>query len=193
MAVYLVASKSYRWDRIVAFLDPWKHQNGKSYQLVQSLIAYGSGGAWGRGLGQGRQKLLFLPEIHTDFILSNVGEELGFLGVLAIIAMLALVVFIGLHQAYTVRSRFSSLLSAGIATLMGMEVVVNAGMSMSLLPPKGMALPFMSYGGTSTLSTFILVGLLFATGRTEDEKIRRHLARITQTHPIQAPDAKEAT
>ena len=183
-AAALIIAEPYRVKRVVSFLDPWKDPLGKSYQVVQSLIAFGSGGLWGRGLGQGRQKLFYLPEMHTDFILANVGEELGFIWVLIILALFAILVFRGFHQAISARNRFLSLLSSGIAVLLGAEIIINGGVVMSLLPTKGIALPFISYGGSSELMSFIVVGLLMAAGRRADERTRAYLARMARAKAV---------
>jgi cell division protein FtsW len=155
----------YRWRRILAFLDPWEYRQDIAFQLIQSLIAFGSGGLTGVGLGESKQKMLFLPEAHTDFIFALVGEELGAIGALAVIALFALVGARGFRIAMRHPDPFASLLAFGITLVILLQAVVNVGVVLGLLPTKGLALPFLSYGGSALICTMVQVGVLAALSR----------------------------
>jgi cell division protein FtsW len=153
-------SRGYHKGRIDAFLNPWSDPEGKGFQIIQSWLALGTGGVFGTGLGEGKQKLFYLPEAHTDFILSVVGEELGFLGVGVIIGMFFLLVQRAMRIAVAAPDTFGRFLALGIAVLFGIEATVNMGVVTGLLPTKGLALPFISYGGSSLLISLFAVGIL---------------------------------
>ncbi len=157
---YLVLTESYRLRRIKAFLDPWKDPTDAGFQIIQSWLAFGNGGIIGQGLGEGKQKMFYLPEAHTDFIMSVVGEELGLIGVLVIAAMFFLLVQRSMRVALQAEDNFGRFLAFGIATLLGIEAFVNIGVVTGLLPTKGLALPFISYGGSSLIITLFAVGIL---------------------------------
>lgn len=157
---YVVMTESYRMRRIKAFLNPWEDPTDTGFQIIQSWLAFGNGGVLGQGLGEGKQKLFYLPEAHTDFILSVVGEELGLIGVLIIGAMFFLLVQRGIRVALYAQDGFGRYLAFGIVTLLGIEAFVNMGVVTGLLPTKGLALPFISYGGSSLLVTLLAVGIL---------------------------------
>ena len=153
-------STGYHKGRMEAFLNPWSDPEGKGFQIIQSWLALGTGGVFGQGLGEGKQKLFYLPEAHTDFILSVVGEELGFLGVMVIIGMFFLLVQRAMRIAVAAPDTFGRFLALGIAVLFGIEATVNMGVVTGLLPTKGLALPFISYGGSSLLISLFAVGIL---------------------------------
>lgn len=160
-AVYfLIASVGYRRKRILAFLDPWSDRYGSGFQIIQSLVSFNEGGVFGRGLGEGRQKLFYLPEAHTDFIFSVLGEELGLIGVLLIIVLFVMffwrAVVIGLRS----QDLFGKYLAFGIAVFVGVQSLLNFCVVMGLLPTKGMVLPFISYGGSALLIVMIAAGIL---------------------------------
>jgi cell division protein FtsW len=155
----------YRMRRLLAFLDPWSHSQDAGFQLVQSLIAFGSGGLGGVGLGQSKQKMLFLPEAHTDFIFALVGEELGLIGALAVLALFAIVAVRGFRIAARHPDPFASLLAFGLTAVLILSAVVNVGVVLGMLPTKGLPLPFLSYGGSALLATMLEVGLLAALSR----------------------------
>lgn len=157
---FLVMNVAYRKRRILAFLDPWQDPQNSGFQIIQSWLAFGTGGLFGQGLGEGKQKLFYLPEAHTDFILSVVGEELGFLGVIVIIGMFFLLVQRAMRIAVAAPDPFGRFLALGIAVLFGIEASVNMGVVTGLLPTKGLALPFISYGGSSLLISLFAVGIL---------------------------------
>jgi cell division protein FtsW len=159
-AWYMVVTEAYRMRRITAFLNPWKDPTDSGFQIIQSWIAFGNGGVLGQGLGEGKQKLFFLPEAHTDFILSVVGEELGLIGVLVICAMFLLLVQRGIRVALQAQDNFGRFLAFGIVTLLGIEAFVNIAVVTGLFPTKGLALPFISYGGSSLIVTLFAVGVL---------------------------------
>ena len=166
--VYLVISKPYRMRRIVAFLDPWQDAKGVGFQLSQSQIALGSGGIFGVGLGQSVQKLFYLPAAHTDFILSIIGEELGLIGTLAVVLLFAAFIWQGARLAKRTQNPFGYFLAIGITAMLGLQAVVNIGVSIGALPTKGLPLPFISYGGSALIFNCMAVGLLLNISRVED-------------------------
>ena len=157
---FLVAHVDYRKQRIMAFLNPWEHSKGAGFQIIQSYVAFHTGGLFGQGLGEGKQKLFYLPEAHTDFIFSVIGEELGLLGTLIVITLFAVWLFRVLVIAWKAPDLFSSYLALGIGVLFGLQVIFNIGVVMGLLPTKGLALPFLSYGGTAMIVSLLCVGIL---------------------------------
>jgi cell division protein FtsW len=175
-AAIMIASKEYRIERVMAFLNPWSDPQGKTYQIIQSLIAFGTGGWTGLGLGNGRQKLFYLPAAHTDFVLANVGEEAGLLGVWVVLGLYAFVTWKAFAISAQAPDRFGRLLAAGLGALFGLQAVFNAAVVMSLLPNKGLAMPFLSYGGSSALVNFILIGLLLSISRSVSENKARRVA-----------------
>lgn len=157
---YLIAGRGYRKQRIMAFLNPWEHKQGAGFQIIQSYLAFHAGQLFGQGLGEGRQKLFYLPEAHTDFIFSVIAEELGLLGTLAVIALFLIWLFRAFMIAWKSPDLFSQYLALGIALLFGLQVVFNIAVVMGLLPTKGLALPFLSYGGTAMIMSLTCVGVL---------------------------------
>jgi len=157
---FAIMNVEYRRQRIMAFLDPWQDPTNTGFQIIQSWIAFGTGGLFGTGLGEGKQKLFFLPEAHTDFIFSVVGEELGFAGVLVITAMFLLLVMRGIRAALHAPDDFGCYLAFGVTLLLGLQAFTNIAVVMGMLPTKGLALPFLSYGGTSLLTTLMGIGIL---------------------------------
>ena len=153
-------SRGYHRGRMEAWTNPWSDPDGKGFQIIQSWLALGSGGVFGQGLGEGKQKLFYLPEAHTDFILSVVGEEFGFMGVIVIVVMFFLLVQRALRIAMAAQDAFGRYLALGIAMLFGIQATVNMGVVTGLLPTKGLALPFISYGGSSLLINLFAVGIL---------------------------------
>lgn len=157
---FLISSVGYRLDRITAFLNPWDDPTSTGFQIIQSFLAFGSGGLWGTGLGNGKQKLFYLPEPHTDFIFSIIGEELGFIGVILLIILFLFLAYCGIRICLRAPDLFGTYLALGITSLVILHAVINLGVVMGLLPTKGSTLPFISYGGTSLLVNFIGVGIL---------------------------------
>ncbi len=165
LVVVAVAHSAYRARRIFAFLNPWADPQGAGHQIIQSFLAFGSGGIFGRGLGEGRQKLLFLPERHSDFIYAVIGEELGLIGALAVLALFAVILWRGIRIALAAKDRFSSLLALGITSLISIQGLVNMAVVTGLLPTKGIALPLVSYGGSSLVVTLGALGVLLHISR----------------------------
>lgn len=155
----------YASSRITTWLDPFANTSGSGYQIVQSLYAIGSGGLFGLGLGQGRQKYLYLPEEHNDFIFPVVCEELGFVGAIAILILFALLVIRGYWLAMHMRDRYSFLVTAGITTLLAIQVVLNVAVVTNLVPCTGISLPFFSYGGTALLIQLAEMGIVLSASR----------------------------
>jgi len=157
---FLVMQVDYRRRRIMAFLDPWDDPFDTGFQIIQSLVAFGKGGVFGQGLGIGEQKLFYLPEAHTDFIFSVIGEELGLVGVVVVAALFLTLVLCGVRIALQCQEPFGRNLAFGLSLLLGLEAFVNLAVCMGLLPTKGLALPFISYGGTSLVVCLVAVGIL---------------------------------
>jgi len=156
---YLIHAE-YRLKRIMSFLDPWQYPTEEGYQIIHSLMAFGSGGIWGAGVGNGFQKLFYLPEPHTDFIFSVIGEELGLLGVLAILGLYGIILWRGISIARNSGDEFGAFLAFGMTLALGLQVCTNMGVTLGLLPTKGLTLPFLSYGGTSLLMNMASIGIL---------------------------------
>ena len=157
---FLVMRVDYRKRRILAFLDPWKDPFDTGFQIIQSLVAFGQGGVIGQGLGIGEQKLFYLPEAHTDFIFSVIGEELGLVGVLVIAGLFLMLVLCGIRVALQCEDPFGRNLAFGLSVLLGLEAFVNLAVCMGLLPTKGLPLPFISYGGSSLIISMVAAGIL---------------------------------
>jgi cell division protein FtsW len=162
VAAILIWRSPYRLQRILTFLDPWKDPQGHGYQTVESLLGFGAGGSFGVGLGESHQKLFFLPAAHTDFILSIIGEELGFAGVAAVLILFMIIAWRGLKAAHAAPDAFGCWLALGLTLLLSLEAAINAGMALALLPTKGMALPFLSYGMSSVIASCIAAGILLS-------------------------------
>jgi cell division protein FtsW len=160
IGISLILYKGYRLTRLTAFLDPWKDADNTGFQIIQSLISFGSGGAFGVGIGDGMQKLFYLPEPHTDFILSIIAEESGFIGVAIVIVMFALFAFRGFMIALKAPDLFGTLLAAGLTMVISLEAFINIAGVMGLIPLKGLVLPFLSYGGTAFIMSMTAVGIL---------------------------------
>lgn len=156
----LLVTSAYRRERLVAFLDPSKDPQGSGYQLLQSQIAVGTGGVFGRGLAAGIQKLHFLPEPHNDFIYAVIAEELGLVGATAILICFVLITWRGLRIAVRAPDAFGSLLAVGITALVAVQAFVNISVVLGLMPTKGIALPLVSAGGSSLLMNTVAIGIL---------------------------------
>ncbi len=155
-----VTGASYRLRRVFAFLDPWADPRGAGFQIIQSYLALGGGGLTGRGLGESKQKLFYLPEPHTDFIFAIVGEELGFVGAVCTVALFGLLLWRGVRIALRVADPFGALAALGVTAMLGTQALVNLGVVVGLLPTKGLPLPFVSFGGSSLVVAMASVGLL---------------------------------
>jgi cell division protein FtsW len=156
----LIAAKPYRMARLHAFLDPFSQAQTAGYQVVQSLIAFSNGGLLGTGVGSGRQKLFYLPEMHTDYIFSVIGEELGFAGVVLVGALFVTMVWVGYRISRRARDPFGKYLAMGVASVIGIQALMNMMVGLKMLPPKGMVLPFLSYGGSSLIVHLAAIGML---------------------------------
>ncbi|MHB1420041.1 MAG: putative lipid II flippase FtsW [Bacillota bacterium] len=162
LAIFLAP---YRMERFIAFLDPWKDPADSGFQTIQSLLALGSGGLFGTGLGMGKQKLLYVPERHTDFIFSILGEELGFIGTAVVLILFFIFVWRGFRAALKAPDTFGSLLAVGITSMISLQAIINIGVVTGSLPVTGITLPFLSYGGSSLVFTMLSVGVLLNISR----------------------------
>ncbi|MGH7256261.1 MAG: putative lipid II flippase FtsW, partial [Nitrospirales bacterium] len=161
----LVLGSSYRRQRLMTFLSPWEDPTNAGFQVTQSFLAFGHGGVFGVGLGEGKQKLFFLPEAHTDFVLALVGEELGLIGTTSLAVLFLVLVLKGFQIAGRARHPFGRYLALGITMLIGVQALINAGVVTGLLPTKGLTLPFVSYGGSSLLVSLVAMGMLLSISR----------------------------
>lgn len=162
----LIFSVPYRKTRIMAFLNPWLDPKGSGFQIIQSQIALGSGGIFGVGLGQSKQKLFYLPAAHTDFIFSIIGEELGLVGTVSIIILFIIFIQQGLKIIKNTPDKFGYFLALGLILMISLKAIINIGVSCGILPTKGLPLPFISYGGSSFIFDMISVGILLNIART---------------------------
>jgi len=159
----LIVFSPYRMQRVVGFMDPWSDPYGKGYQLSHALIAFGRGEWFGVGLGGSVEKLFYLPEAHTDFLLAVIAEELGFIGVITVIGMFILIVYraflIGRKAALQERY-FAALVAQGIGLWIGVQALINMGVNMGVLPTKGLTLPLLSFGGSAIVTTCLAISIL---------------------------------
>lgn len=165
---WIVYTAPYRMRRILSFLDPWAHAQDEGFQVSRALMAFGNGGPLGQGLGNGRMKMDYIPESHTDFILAVIGEETGLWGICLVLVLFAILFWRGMLTSMAAPDRFGAYLGTGIALALAMQVLINAGVTLALLPPKGLTLPFLSYGGTSLVVNLAAMGILMnvaASGR----------------------------
>jgi len=170
-AIYvLIASSPYRWKRVMAFLDPWNDPFGSGFQLVQSFIAFGRGSIFGTGIGNSKQKLFFLPEAHTDFIFSLIGEEMGLIGAVMVIGLFLWLIAKGISIAGRTEEPFGYYLSMGLTMMIGIQVIINIAVTTGLMPTKGLPLPFISYGGSSLLVNMLAAGILLNIAEDNNRK-----------------------
>lgn len=169
IAGFLILSEPYRKARLLAFLDPWSDPSGKGFQILQSLVGLHNGHFWGAGLGNGKEKLFYLPEAHNDFILAVIGEELGFVGISLLALTFLLLIYRGLKLAWQSfdekKDLFACYLAAGISLTIGLQAFVNMGVVFGMLPTKGLTLPFVSYGGSALVVDLCAVGILLSITR----------------------------
>ena len=172
----------YRMQRLMSFLHPEQDPQGAGYQAMQSLLAIGRGGLWGAGLGQGQQKLFYLPEAHTDFIFAAIGEELGFLGAAFLVCLFALLLWRILVIAVECREPFGALLGLGVFLLLGIQIVMNLGVVLGLLPTKGLPLPLISLGGSNLVTSLLAIGVMLsiASAKPRREPWRGHALRAAR-------------
>ena len=164
-------SAPYRRERLLSFRDPFAKMSDEGYQLSQSLIALGSGGLFGMGLGQGRQKFAYLPYPESDFIFAIVGEDFGMVGCVTVIALFVLFVLAGLRVSLACRDRFGCLLGTGITSMIGLQAFINMGVVTGILPTTGLPLPFFSAGGTSVSMIMAAVGILLSISRENGVRV----------------------
>lgn len=187
-AYLLVASSEYRMKRVMGYIDPWADQYSSGYQLVQSLIAFGRGEWTGVGLGNSIQKLFYLPEAHTDFVFAVLAEEFGLLGNLLVIGLFALLVLVAFgigRRAESLGKLFNAYLVYGLATLIGLQAMVNVGVASGLLPTKGLTLPFISYGGSSLIVMSVVLALIMRAD------LENQLAQAPKAGPKKKPTVKQ--
>lgn len=163
----LMVSRPYRYKRLLTFLDPWSDQQGAGFQIIQSLIAIGSGGWFGVGIGCSKQKLFHLPMQYTDFIFSIIAEEIGFVGSICLILTYLTLLYTGIRLALLMQSIFSKFLIVGTVILINLQAILNIGVATGLLPTKGTGLPFLSYGNSGLICYLILIALVIRVTREE--------------------------
>ncbi len=160
----LIQGSGYRSERIDAWLDPWKHRSDKGLQLIESLAGFARGGIWGQGLGASEQKLRYLPDAHSDFIFAVWAEEMGLFGSVALVVLFVLFLIVAIRIAVCARDLFGSLLAGGIVALITMQACFNMAVTTGMLPTKGLALPFISAGGSALIVNLTMVGILLNIG-----------------------------
>ncbi len=169
VTVLLILMKPYRFQRVLTFLDPWKDPQGAGFQIIQSLIAIGSGHITGVGIAQSKQKFFYLPMQHTDFIFSIIAEETGFLGATTVIVLYGLLLYLGIKLAWRLKSTFALATVLGFAILIGLQAAINLMVATGLMPTKGIGLPFMSYGKSALIANFCMVGIMIACAKDDQE------------------------
>ncbi|MFZ4712975.1 MAG: putative lipid II flippase FtsW [Bacteriovoracaceae bacterium] len=169
-ALFMLGAAPYRVKRILAFLDPWKDPKGSGFQIIQSYLAFANGSIFGQGIGNSNEKLFYLPESYNDFIFSVVGEELGFAGVCFVVCLFLSFIYLGLKMAINAKERKVSIFISAVIFVIGFQAFLNMGVVLGLLPTKGLNLPFISYGGSSLLSNFVALGLVFSALKFVDKE-----------------------
>ena len=180
VAYHLVVGTPWRLQRFLAYFNPDAFASSEAYQFLQARLAMGSGGTWGVGLGNGHQSLGYMPEAHNDFILAPIGEEMGYVGVFAVLLLFGLLLWRGIRAALGARDVFGGYLAFGITMLFGVQVLFNVGVVLGVVPNKGITLPLVSYGGSSLIVTMFLVGLVLNVGRRKE----RHATPAEQTREL---------
>ncbi len=184
-ASMILVSAPYRMKRLLTFLDPWKDPRGSGFQVIQSFLAFANGSFFGQGLGNSNEKLFYLPEAYNDFIFSVVGEELGFIGVVATVLMFLSLIFIGFKIAVSLKSRVGGILVAAIIFAIGFQAFMNMGVVLGVLPTKGLNLPFVSYGGSSMVANLAALGLIFACVKIQPSDAK-DIRNRSNKHPVGA-------
>ena len=163
----LVFMAPYRVQRLMSYLDPWQNPRGSGFQIIQSFLAFANGSLWGKGIGNSKEKLFYLPEAHNDFIFSVIGEELGFiLGVLTIVSLFVILLFWGFGIALKLKNIQASATVSTMTFAISIQALLNMGVVLGLLPTKGLNLPFISYGGSSLVANLLAVGLIICAAKT---------------------------
>ena len=160
LAIFFIFSSDYRRARMLNFIDPWKDAAGDGYQLIQSFYALGAGGITGLGLGESRQKILYMPEPHNDFIFSIIGEELGLVGCLFIVGLFLFLIWRGIRVAMKAKDTYGKLLAVGITSIIAVQAIINIAVVTGSMPVTGVPMPFISYGGTSLVINLMAMGIL---------------------------------
>jgi cell division protein FtsW len=173
--VHFAMSAPYRLSRLKIFLDPWGDPLKGGFQVIQSMVAFGCGGAWGVGIGKGIQKLFYLPQPHTDFIFAVAGEELGFMGIITLIMLFYVLIVRGLAISIKTSDGFEKYLAFGITSLIGLQAMIHMAVSMGLLPTKGLPLPLVSLGGSSMIMNLMGLGILMAIAKNDESYPREAL------------------
>jgi cell division protein FtsW len=177
--IFLIFMAPYRTQRILTFLDPWKDPQKSGFQIIQSYLAFANGGIWGKGIGNGDEKLLYLPEAHNDFIFSVIGEELGFIGVFFLVVTFIILAYLGFKLAIRSQNRVAMIFISSVTVILTLQSFLNMGVVLGLLPTKGLNLPFISYGGSSLLSNCMAIGLVIAAFKMNLKEMKdlesRHL------------------
>lgn len=171
LAIFFIFSSDYRRERMLNFIDPWKDAADAGYQLIQSFLALGSGGLTGLGLGQSRQKTLYMPEPHNDFIFSIIGEEVGLIGCLIIISLFLIFIWRGVRVAMNAKDTYGKLLAMGITSIIAVQAIINIAVVTGSMPVTGVPMPFISYGGTSLVINLTAMGILLNISRQVENKI----------------------
>lgn len=167
IAYFLIFKVDYRLERILSFLNPWADPYNTGYQITHSLKAFGAGGIFGQGIAMGMQKMHYLPNPHTDFIFSIIGEELGLIGVLTVLSLYLILLLKGIQIAKNSDNAFGAITAAGLTIYIGIQVIINTGVALGVLPTKGLTLPFISYGGTSLVINMASMGILMNIGASK--------------------------
>ena len=167
----LILMRPYRLKRVLTFFNPWHDPQGAGFQVIQSLIAIGSGGFWGVGIAQSKQKFFYLPMQHTDFIFSIIAEETGFIGAFVLVSLYLALLYISIKIAQQLTDQFSQLVVLGFATLVNLQAVINICVASGLLPTKGIALPLVSYGNTALVCNLWMVGVIIVLVKAEMKSI----------------------
>jgi len=160
LAIIIIYTQPYRWKRILIYLDPWKDPQGSGFQIIQSLIAIGSGGMFGNGIAQSKQKFLYLPMQHTDFIFAIVAEEIGFIGTASLLCLLSLFLYFGFKISWNLKNLFAIYLVQGLTILVSIQALINIFVATGLAPTKGIGLPFISYGNTALACNLMIAGFI---------------------------------
>jgi cell division protein FtsW len=169
---YLIIFKPYRLHRILTFLNPWADPQGAGFQIIQSLIAIGSGGLWGVGITHSKQKFFYLPMQHTDFIFSIIAEETGFIGASLLVTLFATLVYVGLRIARSMQQSFSLFACTGYVVLIGLQAFINLAVATGIAPTKGIGLPFVSYGNTALIANMMMIGIIMNCVASDHENQR---------------------